>query len=222
MCHHLSSDTNYRIFCFGTTILFCFLIFISINHHFTEDNDTGHRCHQTEQDEKGNARKAPFSGKQIKIWSNKYCSLSKHQSNHNFILDIFAQSFRQGGECIVELFLIHRIAWWGAMMAPLRKNALDPARFCHCHLTLKNLQNQSSLWRLDKASCLSIRRVIWILASDTDISSVAEVMRRHEGPLPKSLDLDENFKPKHTLFFQNNLSLSNSTNIHKYLNSNAV
>ena len=88
------------------------------------------------------------------------------------ILNIFAQSFRQGGECIVELFLIHRIAWWGAMMAPLRKNALDPARFCHCHLTLKNLQNQSSMWRLDKASCLSIRRVIWILASDTLVFSI--------------------------------------------------
>ena len=126
---------------------------------------------------------------------SKFCQIRIAQRNYNFILDIFAQSFRQGGECIVELFLIHRIAWWGAMMAPLRKNALDPARFCHCHLTLKNLQNQSSLWRLDKAFRLIIRRVIWILASDTDISSVAEVVRRHEGPLPKSLDSDENFKP---------------------------
>ena len=36
------------------------------------------------QDEKGNARKAPFSGKQIKIWFNKYCSLSIYQSDHNF------------------------------------------------------------------------------------------------------------------------------------------
>ena len=29
---------------------------------------------------------------------------------------------------------------------------------------------------------------------------VAEVVRGHGGPLPKSLDSDENFKPEHTLF----------------------
>ena len=29
---------------------------------------------------------------------------------------------------------------------------------------------------------------------------VAEVARGHGGPLSKSLDLDENFKPEHTLF----------------------
>ena len=29
---------------------------------------------------------------------------------------------------------------------------------------------------------------------------VAEVVRGHGGPPPKSLDLDENFKPEHTLF----------------------
>ena len=29
---------------------------------------------------------------------------------------------------------------------------------------------------------------------------MAEVARGHRGPLPKSLDLDENFKPEHTLF----------------------
>ena len=29
---------------------------------------------------------------------------------------------------------------------------------------------------------------------------VAEVARGHGGPPPKSLDLDENFKPEHTLF----------------------
>ena len=29
------------------------------------------------------------------------------------------------------------------------------------------------------------------------LNRVAEVVRRHEGPSPKSLDLDENFKPKH-------------------------
>ena len=29
---------------------------------------------------------------------------------------------------------------------------------------------------------------------------VAEVARGHGGPPPKSLDSDENFKPKHTLF----------------------
>ena len=29
---------------------------------------------------------------------------------------------------------------------------------------------------------------------------VAEVVRRCEGPSPKSLDSDENFKPQHTLF----------------------
>ena len=36
---------------------------------------------------------------------------------------------------------------------------------------------------------------------EVDIQSmVAEVVRRHEGPSPKSLDSDENFKPGHTLF----------------------
>ena len=29
---------------------------------------------------------------------------------------------------------------------------------------------------------------------------VAKVVQRHEGPSLKSLDSDENFKPKHTLF----------------------
>ena len=29
------------------------------------------------------------------------------------------------------------------------------------------------------------------------LNRVAEVMRSHEGPSPKSLDLDENSKPKH-------------------------
>ena len=29
---------------------------------------------------------------------------------------------------------------------------------------------------------------------------MAEVARGHGGPPPKSLDLDENFKPEHTLF----------------------
>ena len=29
---------------------------------------------------------------------------------------------------------------------------------------------------------------------------VAEVVRGHGGPQPKSLDSDENFKPEHTLF----------------------
>ena len=31
---------------------------------------------------------------------------------------------------------------------------------------------------------------------------VAEVVRGHGGPPPKSLDSDENFKPEHTLFFR--------------------
>ena len=31
---------------------------------------------------------------------------------------------------------------------------------------------------------------------------VAEVLRGHRGPPPKSLDLDENFKPEHTLFYR--------------------
>ena len=31
-------------------------------------------------------------------------------------------------------------------------------------------------------------------------SRVAEVVPRHKGPLPKSLDSNETFKPKHTLF----------------------
>ena len=29
---------------------------------------------------------------------------------------------------------------------------------------------------------------------------VEEVVRRHKGPSPKSLDFDKNFKPEHTLF----------------------
>ena len=29
---------------------------------------------------------------------------------------------------------------------------------------------------------------------------MADVVERHEGPLPKSLDSDENFKPEYTLF----------------------
>ena len=32
---------------------------------------------------------------------------------------------------------------------------------------------------------------------------MAEVVRRHEGPSPKSLDSDENFKPQHTIFCLN-------------------
>ena len=31
---------------------------------------------------------------------------------------------------------------------------------------------------------------------------MAEVARGHRGPPPKSLDLDENFKPEHMLFFR--------------------
>ena len=33
----------------------------------------------------------------------------------------------------------------------------------------------------------------------SDLSRVAEVVRGHGGPQPKSLDSDENFKPEHTL-----------------------
>ena len=32
---------------------------------------------------------------------------------------------------------------------------------------------------------------------------MAEVVRRHEGPSPKSLDSDENFKLQHMLYFRN-------------------
>ena len=32
------------------------------------------------------------------------------------------------------------------------------------------------------------------------VPRVAQVARRREGPSPKSLDSDKNFKPKHTLF----------------------
>ena len=32
------------------------------------------------------------------------------------------------------------------------------------------------------------------------MTRVSEVVRGHRGPLPKSLDSDENFKPQHTLF----------------------
>ena len=34
----------------------------------------------------------------------------------------------------------------------------------------------------------------------TNQTRVAEVVRGHGGPPPKSLDSDENFKPEHTLF----------------------
>ena len=37
-------------------------------------------------------------------------------------------------------------------------------------------------------------------ASTILLFRVAEVVRRHKGPPPKSLDSDENFKPEHTLF----------------------
>ena len=33
-----------------------------------------------------------------------------------------------------------------------------------------------------------------------ELFRVAEVVRGHGGPPPKSLDLDENFKPEHTLY----------------------
>ena len=33
---------------------------------------------------------------------------------------------------------------------------------------------------------------------------MAEVAGRHEGLLPKSLDLNSNFKPLHTVFFRDN------------------
>ena len=41
--------------------------------------------------------------------------------------------------------------------------------------------------------------IVVVIEGIVDIR-VAEVVRGHEGPSPKSLDSDENFKPKHTLF----------------------
>ena len=38
------------------------------------------------------------------------------------------------------------------------------------------------------------------IKTDLDGHRVAEVVRRHEGSSPKSLDSDEKFKPQHTLF----------------------
>jgi len=37
---------------------------------------------------------------------------------------------------------------------------------------------------------------------DLDFSRVAEVVRGHGGPQPKSLDSDKNFKTNHTVFFR--------------------
>ena len=42
---------------------------------------------------------------------------------------------------------------------------------------------------------------IWIGLERLEVNvRVAEVVRGHGGPLPKSLDSDKNFKPEHTLF----------------------
>ena len=43
------------------------------------------------------------------------------------------------------------------------------------------------------SDCKIVRMVMIVIR-------VAEVVRGHGGPPPKSLDSDENFKPKHTLF----------------------
>ena len=45
---------------------------------------------------------------------------------------------------------------------------------------------------------------IWIGLERLEVNvRVAEVVRGHGGPLPKSLDSDKNFKPEHTLFCRN-------------------
>ena len=59
---------------------------------------------------------------------------------------------------------------------------------------------QSMPWPVSNLS-LAASTVLWILVFA--LCSVAEVVRRHEGPLPKSLDSDENFKPKHKLSCRN-------------------
>ena len=43
------------------------------------------------------------------------------------------------------------------------------------------------------SDCKIVRMVMIVIR-------VTEVVRGHGGPPPKSLDSDENFKPKHTLF----------------------
>ena len=40
----------------------------------------------------------------------------------------------------------------------------------------------------------------FLFKGDYKLSRVAKVVRRHEGPMPKSLDSGKNFKPQHTLY----------------------
>ena len=51
---------------------------------------------------------------------------------------------------------------------------------------------------------------------------VEEVVRRHEGPSPKSLDSDENFKPSHTLFCRNIKICCDLLSLWKTLGKNSV
>ena len=44
--------------------------------------------------------------------------------------------------------------------------------------------------------------MVYVVQQSIKMSRVAKVARGHGGPPPKSLDSDENFKPKHTLFFR--------------------
>ena len=44
-----------------------------------------------------------------------------------------------------------------------------------------------------------VAELLWLIG-DSPSGRVAEVVRGHGGPPLKSLDLDKNFKPEHTLF----------------------
>ena len=82
--------------------------------------------------------------------------------------------------------------WWGGVHTPPR-----PAKMI---LTTDKLRGKIRAW-FSRCSC-------FFSPFGTEIGMpcifvnrrVAEVVRGHGGPPPKSLDSDENFKPEHTLF----------------------
>ena len=75
---------------------------------------------------------------------------------------------------------------------------------------MTKVHNWNTAWLLSWFSLsLSMNKyfqsiLFWIIVNDPELqilqSRVAEVVRGHGGPPPKSLDSGENFKPQHALF----------------------
>ena len=61
-------------------------------------------------------------------------------------------------------------------------------------------ERTSALWAAFRHFFLHCANVIPGPLYTSRLVRVAEVVQRHERPSPKSLDSDENFEPKHTLF----------------------